>query len=177
MLPFHDGEEGGSNRHFRLAVTDIAADEAIHGPFLLHVSENIFNGFVLIRSLLEWERGLKFAVEMIRRRKGMAFTHLAGRIDHQQLLGHRQNRFAGLGLNLLPRASPKPVQTGPRSISADIFLDQIDPIDRQVEPIASFIFEMEKLSLNFCYAEKFEPPIDADSVVQMNHIVILLELA
>ncbi len=38
LFAFHDGLEGGANRHLRFAEPDIAADEAIHRARLFHVA-------------------------------------------------------------------------------------------------------------------------------------------
>ena len=50
-----DGDEGGSQCDFRLAETDVAADEAVHGLAALHVVDGSRDGGRLVRRLLEAE--------------------------------------------------------------------------------------------------------------------------
>ena len=49
LLAKLDGFEGGAHRHFRLAVADVAAEQAIHRPGLLHVLLDLLGGDDLIR--------------------------------------------------------------------------------------------------------------------------------
>ena len=64
-----------------------------------------------------------------------------------------------------------------RTVAADILLHHIDAIDGQVEAIAGFILQVQKLAFDVGNFEKPETTIDANSMIQMNDIIVLLELA
>ena len=53
-----------AQRHFRLAETDIAAHQTIHGHGLFHIGQHLLNGACLIRRLLKPERRLKFPIHL-----------------------------------------------------------------------------------------------------------------
>ena len=102
---------------------------------------------------------------------------LPHRVNGHELFGHGQNGLLGLCLNLFPRASAKTIHGRWSPVATDIFLDEVNPMYGQIETISSVILQVEKLSFDPCYLEKFEPTIDPHPVIKMDHGIILLEFA
>ena len=59
LLAVHSGDEGGAHGHFRLAVSGVAAHEAVHGARLGHVALHVGDGARLVFSLLVGKRRLE----------------------------------------------------------------------------------------------------------------------
>ena len=59
----HRGNEGGAERHFRLAETDVAADQAVHGAAGAEVGADGFDRGFLVFRLVIGEAGGEFVVE------------------------------------------------------------------------------------------------------------------
>ena len=85
--------------------------------------------------------------------------------------------FRRLGFDFFPGGAAQPVEGRLRAVAADVFLHHVDAVHRQIKPVARFIFEMEKLALDTGDLEKFKAAINADAMVQMDDVIVLLELA
>ena len=56
LFPVLNRLEGSSNRHLRFAITDVSADQPVHGSFYLHVPLDLQGDLPLVRCILEKER-------------------------------------------------------------------------------------------------------------------------
>src|SRR3990172_11360728 len=104
---------------------------------------------------------------MVRCGEGMPLMYFARRIDSYELLGHGQNRLAGLGLHSLPRMASKPIQGRLGSVTPDIFLDEVDPIYGKIETVRALILQVEEFSLGTGHLQEFKAPVDTDPILQM----------
>src|SRR6056297_327546 len=73
--------KGGPQSDFCLTIADITANQAVHGPWMLHVCYHIIDGFQLIRSLLIGKTRLKILIIAVRRAKSMPFSGPARGIE------------------------------------------------------------------------------------------------
>ena len=92
LLAVHDRLEGRAQRHFRLAVADVAADQAVHRPGLLHVVLDGLDGDELVLRLDVGEAGLQLLLPGRVRAEGVALDHLAGGVQLQQVVGDLRDR-------------------------------------------------------------------------------------
>ena len=80
--------EGGAQRNLRLAVTHVTADQAVHGPGLLHVGLDFVDRLGLVWSLDERERVFQLLLPYRVGAEIVSLRHLPGGIYPDQLLGH-----------------------------------------------------------------------------------------
>ncbi len=133
LLAIFDRLERGPHRQLGFAVTDVAAQQAIHRPGLLHVLLDLLGAGDLIDGRLVGKLGLELLLPFGIRRIGRARLGGAGRLDFEQLGGHVHDRFGDLRLLLLPHAAAQPRELRMAAEPADVFLDQIDPRRRHVQ--------------------------------------------
>src|SRR4029078_901478 len=80
--------ERGARGDLRLAVADVADEEAVHGTRALHVALHLGGGAALVRRVLEEEAALELAlpgrVRHVRGPRG----HFTARVEVEQLEGH-----------------------------------------------------------------------------------------
>ena len=88
LLAAQHREQRGSQGDLGLAVAHVAAYQAIHGRFALHVGQHLADGAFLIRSFLESEALLELGEDDVGRGKGMSGQGLPLGIELQQLLRH-----------------------------------------------------------------------------------------
>ncbi len=118
-------QEGGAHGHFRLAKPDVAADQAVHGPFIGHVLLNRLDGSHLVGGFLERKLGTEGAIGVVRLRKRVPLAGLAAGVDIQQLgrrVPHLLQRFL---LGLVPFLGPQLVQRGGSIINPAVARDQV----------------------------------------------------
>ena len=172
-----DGEKRRAHGDFGFAVTDVAADQTVHGFFALHAGEGFVDGALLVGGFFILEGRFEFFVHVVRRREGGAGARFAQGVKLDQFFGHGENRFARLGFDFFPSRAAETVECRLGAVAADIFLHHVDAVHRQIQPVAAFVFQMQKLAFDAGDFEKFETAINADAVIQMHDEVVLLELA
>ena len=97
-----DRFEDGADGHFRLAETDISADQTIHRPCLLHVALHIGGGLQLIRRRFIGERFLQLVLPGTITGKGEAIGLMPLRVELHKVHRHFADRFFGSLLGLRP---------------------------------------------------------------------------
>jgi hypothetical protein len=177
LAAVHHRQEGGPQRHLGLAVADVAADQAVHRLAAAHVAEHVVDRLLLVRRLLEREGRLELAEVAVGLQVGVAGVDLAGGVDGEQLLGHGEDRLAGLLLHPIPAAAAEAVEGGHRALGADVLLHQADAVDRQVEAVAAGVLEVQVVALGAGDLQVAQAAIDADPVVEVDDEVLRLELA
>ncbi|MNR08666.1 hypothetical protein D3C85_1248340 [compost metagenome] len=75
LLARHGHDEGGAQRHFRLAEADVAADQAIHRRALAQVLQHVADGVQLVVRLLIGEAGAELVEQAGRRHDGVGYAH------------------------------------------------------------------------------------------------------
>ena len=142
-----DRLERGAQRDLGLAVADVAGDQPVHRPAGLHVALGVLDRPELIRRLLEAERRLELALPRRVGREGVALGHRALRVELQQPLGHLAQRGAHRLLHALPGGAAQAVEPGGAGVAAEVLRDEVEPLDRQVEPVALGVLEQQEVAL------------------------------
>ena len=102
LLAILYGFEGCAHGHFRLAVTHVSAEQAIHGRSGFHVLLDGLNGRKLIVGFGVVECVFKLALKFVVRREGCAFGVMPFRVKLQQLVSHVLHGLAYACLGLGP---------------------------------------------------------------------------
>ena len=160
-----DRLEGGAERDLGLAVPDVAGDEAIHRAAGLHVTLGVLDCLELVRRLLEPEGRLELTLPRRIRGERVAIGHRALRVEAQQSLGHLAQGGAHRLLHALPGRAAEPVEPRGAGVAAEVFRDQLETLDRQVEPIALGVLEQEKVALAITHLHRLQTQIAAEPVV------------
>ena len=176
LLAAEHGDPGGAHRDLRLAVADVAADEAVHGLLAPEVGEHLVDGALLVRGLLEREARRELGVEAVGLLVGRPSVRLARGVNLDQLLRHGEEGLARLRLDALPRGAAQLVERRGGTVGAHVALHQVDAVDGQVEAVAAGVLEVEVVALRVRHLHVAEPAVDADAVVDVDHVVVGLEL-
>ena len=106
LLAVVGGLEGGPQGDLRLAIADIAADQAVHRAGRLHVGLRELDGIALVGGLRVGEARLELALPVGVRRKGVPGAPPALGVEAEQLAGHLLGGAPRARLHRLPaRAS------------------------------------------------------------------------
>ena len=100
LIAIHYRLERRADRHLRLAVPNIPADESVHRPTRFHVTLDFFDGGKLVGRLIINKRRLELVLPRRVRRKRVTFEYVARGLDLQQV--RRQIHDRALGGKLLP---------------------------------------------------------------------------
>ena len=125
--------EGRAHDDFGFAETDVAAEQPVHGLLVFHVALDVFDGCELVAGFGEFERVLELALPVAVGGEGEAVRHLSRRIELQQLFGHVAHCAASSSLGLLPSEPAQFVELRTVSFGSGITLDEIQPLDWNIE--------------------------------------------
>jgi hypothetical protein len=176
LLAAEHAQERRAHRDLGLPEADVAAHEPIHRLAVRHVRDDVVDRAQLAGRLLEGEARNELLIEWIRLRVGRAAVRLARGIDLEQLVRHREQRFLRLRLDALPRRAAELVERRRPAVGRDVALHDVDAIDRDVEPIAALVLEVEVVALGAGDLHVSKPAIGADAVVDVHDEVVGLEL-
>ena len=168
--------EGGADGHLGLAVTDVAADQAVHRARLLHVGLGLVDGPELVGGFGEGERRLEFALPGRIGRERVPGLGGAPGLDFQQLRGQIQRGPLGGGPGLLPAAGADAAQLRARPGQADIPRDQVRFLQRHVQRDLVVEFEGDDLAQAVARLDFGQAAVEGDAVLQMDDEVALDEL-
>ena len=132
-----DHLEGGAHPDFRLAVSHIAAEQAVHRRGQLHVALDVNNRVHLIFGFAELESIFELALPFAVGGKRMSLGGLAHRIKFEQLLGHVLHGLFHTRLGPLPLLRAKPIQYRFHAFGGAVLLHQVQPgkWDIQARPL------------------------------------------
>ncbi len=133
--------ESRAHRHFRFAVTNVAAQQPIHRKLRFHVALHVGDGLRLVTGLVVFERVLKLLHPFGIGWKNVPACGLALRIKFDQFVGHVLHRLAHTRLGLSPSLRAEVIQNWLRALCRAIFLHQIKPSQRNIEPRRVRIFQ------------------------------------
>ncbi|MGX1120063.1 hypothetical protein RKD37_005426 [Streptomyces ambofaciens] len=134
LLAVLDGLEGGADRDLRLAVADVAADQAVHRDRLLHVVLDLGDGGELVRGLRVGEGVLQLALPGGVRAERVARRRHPRAVELDQVGGDLLDRLLGAGLGLGPVGAAEAVQGG--GLAADVLGDLLQLVGGDVEAVA-----------------------------------------
>ena len=102
LLAVHHRFERRSHRHFRLAVSDIAAEESIHRRRRFHVPLDVGDGAVLVRRQLVFEGVLEFLLPVGVGAERVPWHRFASGVELEQFLGHVPHGLLDARLHAFP---------------------------------------------------------------------------
>ena len=167
LLAVHRRDEGGAQRDFGLAETDIAADEAIHRLAAFEVRQDIGNGAVLIVGFLVLEPVEELVVRPFLDFEDRRFPQRAGGGDLHQLARDRLDALLKARASLLPRFTAQSVELD-RFLARSIAAEDVDILDRDEQLVPAAIFKLDAIVLRFAHRDRFEAEIFADPVFGMD---------
>ena len=115
LLAGHDRHEGGPQGHFRLAESDIAADQAVHRPPGGKILQHRADRGGLVFCLVEGKAGAELVVEAVGRRQHLAGLERACRRRLYELVGDIPDALLEAGLAGLPAGAAELVELDPAS--------------------------------------------------------------
>ncbi len=143
LLAVGRGLVRGSQRHLRLAVADVAADQAVHRPRLLHPGLDRVDRLHLVGRLAIWEGGLEGELELAVRSEGVAAPHLALGVEIEELARHRLRGAARPGLHVLPALPAERAELGLAAVGAEVPADPGELIRWREDPVAIAVLELQ----------------------------------
>ena len=121
------------HRQLGLSVTNVAAQQAVHGAMALHVLLDLFAAGDLVGGGLVGKFGFEFALPFGIGGISSAKFGGAGGLHLQQLGRHIHDGRGDFCLLLFPRPASQPGKLRRSLESADVFLDQVDAGRRHVQ--------------------------------------------
>ena len=85
--------------------------------------------------------------------------------------------FARFRFDLFPGRAAQTVERRLGAVAADVFLHHVDAVHRQIHAIAAGVLQVEKFAFDARDLEKLEAAINADAMVEMDDVIVLLQLA
>ena len=168
--------EGSADSDLCFAVTDIAADQAVHDPAALHIALRIFDRRQLVLGLVIREHFLQLALPDGVFFKGMSLLRLARRIELHQILRH----FVDRALDLAPRIGPllrtELVEFGPGRRAGTVFLQYAKLRGQHIQYAATAVLDLDIVLGDVVDFDLLNAFVNADPVVLVYDIVADLEL-
>ena len=136
LLVIADGLERGAHGDFRLSVSHVAAEQAVHGLLGFHVAHHVFDGLRLVFSFVELEGVFELAHEFVARGEGVALSHFAFGVQLEEFVGHIFHGLAHAGFGLGPRLRAEVTERRLRTFRRPVLLNQVQSRERDVEACA-----------------------------------------
>jgi hypothetical protein len=175
LLAVHHRLERRPHRDFRLAVADVAAQQAVHRRRRLHVALDVGDGVLLIDRQVPLERVLELLLPVAVGTERVAGDGLAGGVELEQLLRHVAHLFLDARLGLLPR---RPAQLVERGREAPVYFwtrsSRSTGDEELVFPGVAELHELLRLEADLDLLQAHE---DADAVVDVDDQVADLQVA
>ncbi len=176
LLAVLNGLERRADRDLGLSVADVAADQQVHGPRLLHRPLDLFRHPLLIRRLVVDEGGLHLALPAGVGAESVGLVHAAGRVEFEQLGGHRLDGVLSSLLQPLPAATAKAMQPRRRAVRAvvhvgDPALHQIGSVVRYPQDVAARVLDDQRLQFLAADPHPLESAVAPDAMVEMHDVI------
>ena len=128
-----DGLEGRAHGDFRLAVADVAAEQAIHRRRRFHVVLHVDDGVHLVFGFVELEAVFELALPLGVGGEGVPLGRAARGVELQEFLGHVLHGLLHASLGFLPLLRAQAVQHRLHAFGGTILLHQVEARERHVE--------------------------------------------
>src|SRR3954451_7002490 len=135
--------ERGAQRDLRLAVADVAADEAVNRLRALHVALDLLDRLALVGRLLPGERGLELAQPVGVLGEGVAVAAAALGVEVEQLARELLRGAARARLHRLPRLAAELAQRRVAAAGADVAADLRELVDRHEDAVGAGELQLE----------------------------------
>ncbi len=168
--------ERRAHGHFRFAVANIAAQQAVHRLRRFQIMFHVADGLLLIRRLLKFKRILKFLLPVRILGKGVTHSQPPLGIKRQELLGHIADRLLHARLARLPKIRPQPIELRRDSAQRLIFLNQIHARQRHVEPRIFGVAQQHEFARVSLDGDLPQPVKLPDAVIHVHYVIARLEI-
>ena len=158
-------------RYLRLAVSNVAADQAVHDAAAFHVFFGRLDRLQLILRLLKREHFLKFPLPDRIRSILVALAPLTRCIKLDEILCNITDRTAHLALRLIPFHSAQFIELRRPGIRTGIFLDSLQAGRRKIEITAVAVLNLDVILDDLVLLDLLNAPVNAESVALMHHII------
>ena len=167
-LPSAAALNARAQRHLGLAVADVAADQAVHRPRLLHVRLDLLDRVELVRRLAVRERVLEVELPLAVGRERVTGAPLALRVEVDQLARQRLRGAPGAQLHLLPGLAAELRQRRVARARADVAGDLVELVARHEDAVAVLVLELEVVARHAADRLRLEAGEAGDAVVLVN---------
>jgi hypothetical protein len=167
LLAVRDRAKGGADRYFSFAVTDVTADEAIHHAAGFEVAQDLIDGLELVGGFVERKFGFELAKKRIPRRKREAGTDFSFGVELDEIDREPFDFVAYFFFCFGELLAAELVELDSFS-GADVFLDDVEAIDREIELVLVGVFEQEKIAGRSRKREAHETAIAPDTVIDVH---------
>ncbi len=171
-----DRLEGGPHRHLRLAEADVAAEEPVHRPGLLHVVADRLGRGELVGRLVERKRLLELPLPGRRRREGDARAARAGRLEADHVARHVGHGVADGLLLLFPGLAAELGELRGELRAADVLLHELDAGGGHEDLRRLGELDLEELLRASLLLEQLEPLVAADAVADVDDVIAVVQV-
>jgi len=177
LFMVQDSFECSAHGDFCFAITDIPADESVHGVWFLHVAKHVLNGFGLVRCFFKLKVSLKLVEVAVGGGEGEAGVSLPGGIHLEQFCCHFQEALFDFCFGFFPTCSSKPVQHNFSRVPPRKLRNESHSADRQIDFVFSGVFEHQKVIFHIVEQHFCHTRIAGNTEVRVNDKVPLFEVS
>ncbi len=112
LLIVADRLERGAHADFGFAVTNVAAEQAVHGLGGFHVAHDILDSLGLVFGFVEFEGVFEFAEPFVARRESVSDGGFALGVELEEFVGHVFHGLADASFCLRPRLRAQMTEDG-----------------------------------------------------------------
>ena len=147
LFTTQNAQKRGPQSDLGFSVANIAAHQPVHRLGAVEIGQDIVNGQLLTARFFKRKAGHKLPVLRPINRQDGSLGGLPDRMHLQQLARHGQDGFPGFALDPLPLLGAQTVEGRAAFTAPGVLLDQIDPLNRQVQPISTCVLELQIVAL------------------------------
>ena len=167
LLAAERGDEGRTQRDFRLSEPDVAADETVHRSPRAQIFDRRVDGRQLVVGFLVGKSGTELVIGAGADRQTRRLAQLAFRGNLDQLARDLADTALHARLARLPVAAAEPVQVDGCFFRA-IARQQVDVFDRQIELGAFGVMNFEAVVRGARRLDRLQPGKPSDAVIDMH---------
>jgi len=168
--------ERRTDRHFRLAISDISADQAIHDTAALHIRLCRINRQKLILRFLIRKHFFKLALPYSVFSVLITFSVFSCRIQFYQILRNFIDRTLYLGFCFCPFLCTQLIQLWCFAFRGSIFHDRVKARCKHIKSSTVAVFDLHIILHDLVYAYLFNSAVDAQAMCFMHDIIAHLQL-
>ena len=167
--------EGRAQGHLGLAKAHVAAKQAVHRLFGLHVCLDVGDGVGLVRRELVTKVALHLLLHRRIRREGHARHCGAARIEVYQVKRQLLSRAAGLAGGSAPVGGVKAGKARASAVGAHVARNAVDLLKRHKQPIFARVLKQEVVALFAVDLLAHDVREKRDAVRGVDHVVARLK--
>ena len=163
-------------RDLGLAVSDVAADQAVHRPLRLHVGLGLLDRLELVVGLAVGERALELELPVGVLRVGVARAPLALRVEVDQLARQLRRGTLRAGLHVVPGLGAELRERRRGALGAHVAAQTVELVGRHEDPVAVAVLDLEVVARHPGHRLGVEAGEAADPVLGVDHDVARAQL-